>query len=1191
MKAITIAIGGQTRLAASIAAELHEMGHTVRIADDQPGPLRDAANALGLTMLSGSDATAAVWTLLCAQARGGSSDTPSYAAQGRVLRVAVLADHMPPQRVRVEWHVPAGGGEWGVAASRVVEIDALLCGADLVHAIEQCARQLLTDVVNDIARDLFIDGAHCLVESDDLVPVDLDALAHWHASNDTQRDFACEPSLPEMVTGAAQANPNAIALIDTEGPLDYERLLHSAQQFAQALHADSNGANDSPPAAVAVCLPKSAALYVTMLGILGAGAVCVPLDPTFPPERTRLILQESGAQNLVADASFDTAILAGTGIRLIAAPDPRGTHIAALTKWPITADHDRSSRCAIAIYTSGSTGVPKGVMLSHRNLVHFCHWYREHVALDASARSLQFSTIAFDASLLDIFPTWLAGATLVVPTETQRHELDSLQSLIDRQRVTHAFLPPALLAALPDSALPSLRHLVTGGDVCDPDTIARWSVGRHFHNIYGPTECTVLATTSRLNARDNNRRIGRPIANVRCHVLDDNGYPVRTDEAGELHIAGAGVGLGYLGQPELSAERFVVEPASKSAMYRTGDIVQWDADGNLLYVGRRDKQIKIRGFRVELGEVESAVLDTGLYRHCAAIADERKRIRVFVAKGTQATATIDALRAALGQTLPDYMMPFDIAELELLPATSNGKIDRAALARVPLSHASATMGEDQEPRTPTERHLRNLWAQLLDLDPAEIGRQRSFFELGGHSLLVSRLMLAVKRELAGNAPLGRFMEQPTIEALASLLTDDTLQRSERIPARVHEDRRLPDDIQPQSTRDPSAGPGAVLLTGANGFLGTFILQELIAKTDGLVYCIVRAKSDAEARHRLDEAVIVNGMEQLCGHPRIRVLRGDLAQPRLGLEETGWRRIADDVDVIYHNGAHVNHVYDYPFLYDENVGSTIALLRLACEGRRKSLHYVSTLSAASAIDTTGNVLEAPPGSNPPVFVNNGYNLTKWVSEHLVWDAVRRGIDATILRPGNITGHAQSGRCQPGRNRILLLVKGSVQLGFAPGGDAQFDLSPVDFLARAIVGCTLDRLRSTRVFHLHNPRPLTWNGYLQALACVGYDLTVEDSASWRERLLLIDEANALFDVVAFYLDDRQDDIGDMSVIDHAKSAATLARLGIAYPEKDERLLGQHFRYLIDCGFLPAPTLTRPPAQRSPRTADPHDAEPAW
>ncbi|WP_323117933.1 amino acid adenylation domain-containing protein [Burkholderia alba] len=1187
MKAITIAIGGQTRLAARLAADLEETGHTVCIADGRDGPLRDAGDALLLPV----PAPAALreragWLIVC-----GALDPSVPCADARPLRCAILADAPAPSRARIEWRTELEAGDWRVLADDALEFDTLMSGADLADAIGQCAVELMHDIASRIARDLCDPAAAPRVApaAAGEIELDLERLAGWHASNGAAAVYACEPSLPDMVSRAAAAAPDALALTAADGSLTYGALVGRAARFARHL-----AQSPSMPPVIAVRLDKGVALYPALLGVLGAGATYVPLDPAFPAERMRMILRESGAGAIVADESLDPSVLDGLDVEILRyEADPRADAEPA-PAWPIEQDAARAGRCAVAIYTSGSTGVPKGVMLSHRNIVHFCHWYREHVEMDATSRVVQFSTIAFDASLLDMFPTWLAGATLVVPTDLQRRELDALSALVAQERITHAFLPPALLAALPDSDWPSLAHLVTGGDVCDPDTIARWSAGRHFHNIYGPTECTVLATTAQLRPGDNNRRIGWPIANVRCYVLTESGRPALTGEEGELCIAGEGVGLGYLGQPELSAERFVVDPFASpdealagATMYRTGDIAYWDADGSLRYVGRRDTQLKIRGFRVEPGEIENAALAAGLYRQCAVVPDERKRIRLFAAKPVSAAATPDALRAALAAALPDYMVPYDVTALDVLPATPNGKIDRAALAKLPLSRAAAD--SHAPPEGPLETRLCAMWAALLELEPDEIGREDSFFELGGHSLLISKLMLAVKRELAGNAPLARFMEQPTIAALAALLTDGSLQRGSNVPARVHDDRRLADDVRPAPDQPSGEGPGAVLLTGANGFLGTFLLSELIARTNQIVYCVVRGADDSEASRRLDEAAFINGLGHLCGHPRVRVVCGDLGAPRLGLSEALWRKFADEVGAIYHNGAHVNHVYDYPYLFGENVGSTLALLRLCCMGRRKALHYVSTLSAASATDAAGRLIEAGPSDAGPAFVNNGYNLTKWVSEHLVATAAERGIDATIMRPGNITGHTATGLCQPGRNRILLLLKGSLQLGHAPlVGDAGglFDVSPVDYLARAIVACALDGERRDLVFNLHNPLPLDWAGYMRALVRHGYQLTLEDPDTWRQRLLSIDESNALFDVVAFYLDDRQDDIGDMSTIDHMRTEAALRRLGVAYPEKDEQLLDAHFGYLIDSGFLPSPDASARDAD-----AERRDAEPAW
>lgn len=1196
MRAITFAVAGNNRLGASVLAALHDMGHDVMVADSRPGPLTGMAEQLGvLATTPGTTLDGVEWLVHC-----GPRDPQVGCHAVHEMSFVARAPSFPPPSSTLawQWRTPQGPRQ---LAHRHSDIEATPCGADIAGHIEADALALLVEIVSQLGRDaLALDHLQPVETHDAGLTLDLHALAGWHATNETRRDVTLEPSLAEMVSQRARATPTAVALRDADGDVDYRTFVACAMHLADRLAAlpRSTPDGDGAPRVVVVRLRKSRLLYTAILGAIGAGAAYAPLDPSFPPERVRLILEQSRADCLITDDAFDADVLGDLPVQVIrlTAMHDKGVDIARHA-WPL--EHmapaaERGTRCAITIFTSGSTGTPKGVMLSHRSIVHFCHWYRDYIGLDESARALQFCTVAFDVSLLDIFPTFLAGATLVIPTEEQRHALDDLSLLIAQERVTHAFLPPALLGVMPDANWPHLRHLLTGGDVCFPETIARWSEGRQFHNIFGPAECTVLVTAANLRASDSNRQIGGPIANVRCYVLLEDGQPCRTNEAGELCVAGAGVADGYLHRPDLTERSFVPNPFARAngvwpddaneMLYRTGDIVQWDEHGVLHFVGRRDAQVKIRGFRVELGEIEGAILATDLYHQCAGVVDERKRIRVFVAKPRDGASSPDALREALAARLPDYMLPHEVQVLDALPATNNGKIDRAALASLP-SQRGATH-EDDAPLTPIEAQLRTLWARLLDLSDIEIGRDDSFFHLGGHSLLVSRLMLAVKREFGGNAPLARFMERPTISALASLLTDgDEAKKGDRIPPRVFEDMRLPDEIRPvDGLHARRSDLSAVLLTGANGFLGSFIAAELIAQTRATVYCLVRANSVSEGEARLAQALQANGLGKLVGNPRLKVVLGELTQPHLGLARDVWHALARDIDAIYHNGAHVNHFYDYPYLYDANVGATLELLRLACEYRNKSLHFVSTLSAASTMDAQGQVLEAGPALNAPAFVNNGYNVTKWVAEHLVWEAAERGIDATLLRPGNITGVAHDGLCQPARNRVLLLVKGSLQLGWAPAGETDFDFTPVDFLAHAIVRCTTDPQRELRVFHLQNPQPLTWENYLGTLARMGYTLTLEEPSQWRQRLPSIDETNALFDVVAFYLDDSQEDIGDFARIDHARTAATLARLGVAYPVKDTDLLERHFRYLIDSGFLPL----APPAP-TPRTRRTRDAAP--
>ncbi|AKM31380.1 peptide synthetase [Pandoraea faecigallinarum] len=1188
MRAISFAIAGNNRLGARLFAALHDMGHDVVPLCHTGGPLAEMAAQLGAAVPSPGAAPVTVeWRIDCGE---GVHDKPAEIAchAAHVLTFRAYAPAFPPSAATLTWQWQGVRGAVDVATA-ACEFGTPRCGADLVAQIDAEAEGMLVDIVSQLGRDILTPQALAArgiaAPMPGSVLLDLHRLSGWHASNETARTVALEPSLPEMVSRRAIATPTAIALRDEHGDVDYRTFVAASMKLANDLAAllPATLPADDSPHVIAVRLPKSRLLYTAILGAIGAGAAYAPLDPSFPPERVRQTVEQSRATCLITGDDFDASALDGLDVKVVRLRSLNAEDVAevaiGVTAWPVERFAERASRCAITIFTSGSTGTPKGVMLTHRNIVHFCHWYRDYIGMDASSRALQFCTVAFDVSLLDIFPTFLAGAMLVIPTEAQRHALDELSALIEREAVTHAFLPPALLGVMPDARWPALRHLLTGGDVCFPETIARWSRGRDFHNIFGPAECTVLVTIARLREGDSNRMVGRPMANTRCYVLTQTGQPALTGEQGELCVAGAGVADGYLHRTDLTGRSFVPNPfadpngawphAHDEHLYRTGDIVQWDEDGALHFVGRRDAQVKIRGFRVELGEIESAALATGLFGQCACVVDERKRIRGFVARALIAGATGDALRDLLVARLPDYMVPYEIVALDALPATHNGKIDRGALARLSVQRVLPDEAKAQEPLTQTESDLRALWARLLDLEPFEIGKDDSFFNLGGHSLLVSRLMLAVKKEFGGNAPLARFMERPTIAALASLLANDDVDKGERIPQRVFDDMALPEDIRPVDGLRPVAdGARAILLTGANGFLGTFIAAELIAQTPATVHCMVRAASQKEGEARLAQALQANGLASLAGHPRLKVVLGDLAQPRLGLPPQTWRTLARDIDAIYHNGAHVNHVYDYPYLYDANVGATLELLRLACEFRNKSMHFVSTLSAASAVDANGHVLEQGPARNAPAFVNNGYNVTKWVAEHLVWEAAQRGIDATILRPGNITGVAATGLCQPARNRILLLVKGSLQLGAAPAGDTEFDFTPVDFLARAIVRCTTDPQRELRVFHLQNPQPLTWEDYLGALAQCGYSLALEEPADWRNRLTSIDESNALFDVVAFYLDDSQEDIGDMARIAHRQTAQTLARLGLAYPRKDAELLTHHFRYLIDSGFLPEP-----------------------
>lgn len=904
---------------------------------------------------------------------------------------------------------------------------------------------------------------------------------------------------------------------------------------------------------VAVCLPKALGLYASVLAVLGCAAVYLPLDPATPVERLRFILRNARAGVLIHDGSVGELDQSIPTLDLTRLPAPvEGVGL-------VRAKPAMDAPC-VAIYTSGTTGQPKGVMLSQGNISHFQAWYSRHVGLGSRSRVLQFSTINFDASLLDIFPTFACGAELVVPDEEQRRDPARLEALIRQQEVSHAFLPPALLSLLKlDNT--SLEHLVTGGDVCEPEVIERLAGRCHLHNIYGPTETTVLATTRVFAVGDNVRNLGVPISNARVFLLDEQLQPVVQDDVGELCIAGPGVGLGYLHNPSLSEERFVtleLPEGVRVRVYRTGDLARW-TDVGIEICGRRDKQVKIRGFRVEPEEIEHCLRASRLFAQVAVVIDGQRRVLAFCAQPRHQD-TLARLQAYAEQHLPDYMRPLIYQVLERMPYTANGKVDRRALLELPVSFVASR--HHVAPASDLEEQLLKLWSELLALAPGDISTDESFFNLGGHSILLSQLLLAIREHFGRGIPINRFIEEPTLQRLAALLSGE-----------VHGSGAL----HPQALRDadraldlkalPLGRLGdvhKVIVTGANSFLGVHIVEALLGWGATEVACLVRRGEDGTAAQRFAQALANNRIEGVDWR-RIRVLEADLRQPRLGLDDVEYEDLDRRYGTLIHNAAQVNHVLDYPALAADNVEPLFECLRL-CEGRTKKIfNFISTLSACSAKSSDGRVLEQPPAVTPPLYIRNGYNLSKWVGERILQRAREQGVWVNLFRPGNITFDSRSGVSQPHRNRLMLMLKGSLQLGQVPALDLEFDLMPVDFLAR-FVAFHGSRYRAERaVFNLHNPEPLSWERYVEAFRECGGPFEMVSVAHWQRELQRVDRANALFDVLGFYLDGFEEDIGDISLIEHANAREGVRSMGERYPEKNTALLERGCRYLREIRFI--------------------------
>jgi amino acid adenylation domain-containing protein len=596
-------------------------------------------------------------------------------------------------------------------------------------------------------------------------------LREW---NDTRRSDPGAAPTPLHLRFMAQASetPQAVAVETAGQSLTYRELRDRAVSLAWRLARRLAALGAGPEAVVAVQADRSPELIAGALGVWMAGGVYLPLDPSHPQERRAWVLADSGAALLLAAGDDDLPAFSGPVIRLDGLDDDAEEE-AAPPSW-----HGQLDALAYVLYTSGSTGRPKGVMVPHRGLANMS----EQTALFAAGpggRVLLFASPAFDASLLDFALALGAGATLcLVPGR----ELPGLASLLRERAITHLHLPPSALAALGEGGPPDgLACVILGGEPCPEPLAALWGRGRRLFNDYGPTEATVFATLDEISeSRDGRLTTGRPIAGVEAHLLDRRMRAVPAGVAGEVCLAGAGLARGYLGRPDLTAERFVPHPCTGergARLYRTGDLARRLPDGRLDYLGRIDRQVKVRGVRIELGEIEAALLRHPEVREAAVMArgigdSGGASLAAWIVPAV-ADAPVEpaGLRAFLRESLPAPVVPQAIFAIERLPLTPNGKVDREALARREPVSGSVSGGmvrnEEAPPRNELEQTVAAVWCEVLGL-PA-VSRTDSFFDLGGHSLLLARVQARLAEALQREIPLLKLFEHPTVESLASWL--------------------------------------------------------------------------------------------------------------------------------------------------------------------------------------------------------------------------------------------------------------------------------------------------------------------------------------------------------------------------------------------------------------------------------------
>ncbi|HET6178196.1 MAG TPA: amino acid adenylation domain-containing protein [Candidatus Sulfotelmatobacter sp.] len=599
-------------------------------------------------------------------------------------------------------------------------------------------------------------------------------LAEW---NRTETEYPSDKCIHQLVEAQAARTPAAIAVQQEKRALTYSELNARANQLAHYLRKRGVG-SDVP---VGICLPSSPEMMIALLGVLKAGAACVPLDPKYPQERLTYMTEDAKVPVLIADSRTAENFPGATAevVNLVQDWAKIGLESSENLRVEMTPEN-----LAYLIYTSGSTGKPRGVELTHRGLVNHNTATVRLYGLRAEDCVLQFSSISFDIAVEEIFPAWISGARLVLKTEDMPLTAGEFLRWIRARKISVLDLPTAywheLVHQLSEAhqALPEkLRLVIVGGEKASSVSLAAWRklVGDRVRwvNTYGPTEASVIATAYEPTSEfPSLLPIGRPIANTQIHILNAGLQQQPVGIRGELHIGGKGVARGYLNRAEMTAAKFIADPftAGNALLYKTGDMARYLPDGNIEFLGRTDDQVKVRGFRVELGEIEALLgqcpgIDMAVVAAREDARGEKALVAYFVPT-KEPSPTGNELRSFLQERLPEHMLPSSFVKLDTMPLTPNGKVDRRALPE-PSAADSAAEESLTAPKDALESQLVTIWQSILGKHP--IGVRQSFFDLGGHSLLAVRLMHRLEQVFGKKMPITTLFQAPTIEHMAELL--------------------------------------------------------------------------------------------------------------------------------------------------------------------------------------------------------------------------------------------------------------------------------------------------------------------------------------------------------------------------------------------------------------------------------------
>lgn len=915
--------------------------------------------------------------------------------------------------------------------------------------------------------------------------------------NQTEAEFPTELTVNELFEQTAEKFPDRTAVVFEDQTLTYRQLNEKSNQLAKFLRDKGVGADTI----VGIILEKCPEMIVGMIGIMKAGGSYLPIKPDFPQDRIDYMLSNSEAPVLLTTYEYMDKAGNFTG-NVLDLNDPE-IYEADIAHLPVV---NSPENLIYIIYTSGSTGKPKGVMLEHRNIVRLFKnstiGTDGYYGFDENDVWSMFHSFCFDFSVWEMYGALLYGGKLVMVSKKTAVNPKGFLELLAKEKVTVLSQTPGAFYNLIEEDLKSdakdlcLRYVTFGGEGLKPFLLAGWHEKypkTKLINMYGITETTVHVTYKEIADDEINNKIsniGVPIPTLTTYIMDRNLNLLPMGVPGELCVGGAGLARGYLGLPEVTADRFVQNPWKKNErIYRSGDLARKLPGGDMEYMGRIDFQVKIRGFRIELGEIENQLLKHVFVNKAVVIARDEgqsgRYLAAYLVMEDGKDMTIAELREHILQELPDYMIPSYFIKLDTMPLTSNGKVDRKLLPE-PSDHIE-TGTEFVDARNEIEKKIAIVWSKVLGLDTVSV--LDNFFELGGHSLKAVSVVAELQHDF--EVAVNDIFEYQTVASLA----DNINVREESLKTRLGKLKQalVADVEQKSSTRDEDLKKitayhennkkytkldysvrrtySQVLLTGATGYLGIHILRELLEDSGKVVSLIVRGETHEAAEQR-----IVEKLDYYFGSDfytrfgnRIAVFNGELGEKYLGLSREIYEELVAKVDAVFHPAALVKHYGNYDVFYNSNVEATINLIEFATTGRKKDFHHVSTLSVCDGfVEGQDHILFSEYDYDLGQKSDNYYAKTKFEAEHYIFEARKSGLNANIYRVGNISINSKTGHLQQNieENAFYIQTRAFINIGAIPSEEDEAEFAFVDSLSQAVVRLAETDCLENETFHLMN-----------------------------------------------------------------------------------------------------------------------------